>query len=85
MFCLFLPLQEGDNIDWATRVPVRRYGHASAIHEGQVYEFGGFVETELETHGGSDGVGMLLNQGLTVSYLAEGRDGVLCPVWIETV
>lgn len=62
-----------------------RYGHATAYHGGLVYEYGGFGEMEagVKADGEVSG-GLLLGGGLKVSYLAEGHDGRLCPVWVES-
>lgn len=50
-----------------------------------MYEFGGYGEAEAETESGQEVEALLLSEGLRVSYLSEGRDGALCPVWLETV
>lgn len=76
-----------DDTPAGSSVAMGRYGHAAAFHGGYMYEFGGFVEIEEAMTGADVGEserGLILG-GLRVSYLAEGHDGRLCPVWIETV
>lgn len=65
-------------------VAAGRYGHAAAFHGGYIYEFGGLGVTEGATEVGEGGRGLLLG-GMRVSYMAEGGDGRLCPVWVESV
>ena len=66
-------------------VVVGRYGHAATLNDGYMYEFGGFVETEKIVTAAGEGERGLIAGGLRVSYLAEGGDGGLCPVWVQSV
>lgn len=71
--------------DTGLSVAVGRYGHAATFNDGYMYEFGGFVETQEGATGAGEGERGLIAGGLRVSYFAEGGDGRLCPVWVESV
>lgn len=69
----------------SSKVPTSRFGHATAQHSGWVYEFGGYGYAEPGPTEDAEGKAILLEAGLSIRYLVEGPDGIICPVWVGTV
>lgn len=85
--CALMMLNQNDGYlqNGPSKAPTSRFGHATAHHSGWVYEFGGYGYAEPEPAEDAEDDAVLLEAGLFISYLVEGPDGIICPVWVETV